>query len=185
MFTSRAEHRLLFNHASAELRLLDHARKNQLVSASRLARIENKQRAIERWIARLEQERSTAALGTWADGIRRDRTGAALPPDLSGEAESIRDNVVYRIAYKGYLEREERQISKMSEVEKLRLPEELNYMQINGLRKESALKLSEIRPMTLGQASRISGVNPADISILLVWMQAGRGGESRKTSTPD
>ena len=78
------------------------------------------------------------------------------------------------MAYRGYLEREERQIEKLSEVEKVRIPENVNYLTISGLRKEGALKLAQMRPMTLGQASRISGVNPADISILLIWIEAGR-----------
>ncbi len=176
MFTSRAEHRLLFNHESAELRLAHHARQYRLVSNSRLARIDRKRASIDVWIGRLERERSTSATGTWADGIRRDRLGAALPPDLVTENSSIRKNVLYKVAYKGYLEREERHIEKLTQTDKIRIPDHINYLSIRGLRKESAGKLTEVRPMTLGQASRISGVNPADISILMVWIEAGRGG---------
>ena len=179
MFTSRAEHRLLFNHGSAELRLFHHARQHRLVSPSRLARIERKLTAVGHWIARLEKEKSLSAPGSWADGIRRDYHGAPVPAELDAETGSIRENVVYRVAYKGYLEREERQIEKFAHVEKIRIPESINYLIINGLRKESALKLADVRPMTLGQASRISGVNPADISILMIWIEAGRGGETR------
>jgi tRNA uridine 5-carboxymethylaminomethyl modification enzyme len=176
MFTSRAEHRLLFNHESAELRLAHHARQYRLVSNSRLARIDRKRASIDVWIGRLERERSTSATGTWADGIRRDRLRAALPPDLMTENASIRKNVLYKVAYKGYLEREERHIEKLTQTDKIRIPDHINYLSISGLRKESAAKLTEVRPMTLGQASRISGVNPADISILMVWIEAGRGG---------
>jgi tRNA uridine 5-carboxymethylaminomethyl modification enzyme len=179
MFTSRAEHRLLFNHASAELRLAHHARQHRLVSTTRLARIEHKRCLIDTWVTRLERERAGAGPGTWADGIRRDRLSAFLPEELMAAHESIRDNVSYRVAYKGYLDREERHISKLEQIEKIRVPECINYMEISGLRKESMLKLSQMRPMTLGQASRISGVNPADISILMVWIEAGRGAKRR------
>jgi tRNA uridine 5-carboxymethylaminomethyl modification enzyme len=177
MFTSRAEHRLLFNHGSAELRLHHHARRHGLLSASRLNRIEEKQKRIEVWVDRLEKERSGAGGGTWAEGIRRDRLTAALPPELASADPSIRENVLYRVAYRGYLEREGRQVAKLGEIEKIRIPDGINYLSISGLRKEGALKLAHVKPMTLGQASRISGVNPADISILLVWIEAGRRGE--------
>ncbi len=182
MFTSRAEHRLLFNHGSAELRLATHARQHRLVSTSRSARIDLKRSRIETWITRLEKERSPSGAGTWADGVRRDRIGAPLPTDLVSDDRSIRENVLYRVAYHGYLAREERHIEKMSHVESVRLPSEINYLTINGLRKESAQKLADVRPMTLGQAGRISGVNPADISILMIWLEAGRGGAVKNLS---
>jgi len=179
MFTSRAEHRLLFNHSSAELRLHHHANQHRLLPISRLHRIAEKRAAIESWVERLERERSGAGEGTWADGIRRNRLTAPLPEELRSANASIRENALYRVAYRGYLEREERQIEKLSEVEKIRTPENINYLTISGLRKESALKLAHVRPMTLGQASRISGVNPADISILLVWIEADRRGRGK------
>ena len=174
MFTSRAEYRLLFNHGSAELRLASHARQQGLISEARLARIEEKKRSIDDWVRRLERERVEGA--TWAERIRRDRA-VALPPELEVAGPAIRDEVVYRVAYQGYLEREQRQIGKLAEVEKIRVPEFINYLTIKGLRKESAQKLAEMRPLTLGQASRISGVNPADISILMVAIAAGREGK--------
>jgi tRNA uridine 5-carboxymethylaminomethyl modification enzyme len=73
------------------------------------------------------------------------------------------------------LEREQRQIEKLREVERIRIPDNFDYLSIRGLRRESALKLQQHRPYTLGQASRISGVNPADISILMILIQTGRG----------
>lgn len=182
MFTSRAEYRLLFNHGSAELRLSHHARAHGLVSASRLARIEAKRDAREGWIARLERERPGGGLGggTWGDLIRRATTGGGalpeLPLELRALPQALQDEVLYRVSYAGYLSREERQIAKLSRVEKIRLPAALDYGAVRGLRRESALKLNQIRPFTLGQASRISGVNPADISILMIYV------ESRTTS---
>jgi tRNA uridine 5-carboxymethylaminomethyl modification enzyme len=178
MFTSRAEHRLLFNHGSAELRLAHVARAHGLISPSRYDRIETKRARIQYWVARLERERPPAANYTWAEGIRRTRVGADLPSDLRAESAAITDEVLYRVSYQGYLIREEKQIEKLSHVEKIRIPPSFNYLSISGLRKESALKLTDVRPLTLGQASRISGVNPADISVLMVWLEAARGHSS-------
>ncbi len=172
MFTSRAEHRLLLNHGSAELRLSGHARAHGLVSAGRLQRIEDKRRAIETWVARLESER--APTGTYAEILRRDLTTSAVPEGLMRAPASVRDEVLYRIRYQGYLAREHRQIEKLAAIESVRIPPETDYAQVRGLRKESSLKLKEIRPSTLGQAARISGVNPADISVLMVWIAAQR-----------
>jgi tRNA uridine 5-carboxymethylaminomethyl modification enzyme len=175
MFTSRAEHRLLFNHGSAELRLARHAEAHGLLSPTRLQRIEAKRQRIQHWINRLEKERGREGPGTWADVIRRGGPTSGFPTDFLSEPKSVQQEVTYRVAYQGYLAREERQIEKMSHVEKIRIPSFLNYLSIRGLRKESALKLTDVRPLTLGQASRISGVNPADIGILMVWIAASRG----------
>ncbi len=173
MFTSRAEHRLLFNHGSAELRLSDHASRHGLISSKRAGRIEQKHRRIVEWVKRLEGERGPA--GTWADRVRRDRNTSQLPPDFFAESKEVRDEVLYRVAYSGYLAREEKQIEKLSHIEKIRLHDSLNYLEIKGLTKESAQKLTQVRPATLGQASRISGVSPADISILMINVEASRG----------
>lgn len=170
MFTSRAEHRLLFNHSSAELRLLHHSAKYKLLEPERIARIEAKAKSISEWSVRLENERGPG--GTWAELIRRSEHPLKLPADFEAEPTVIQDEVTYLVRYKGYLEREQRQIIKLSNVEKIRIPESLDYQKIRGLRRESALKLADIRPSTLGQASRISGVNPADISILMVLIDA-------------
>jgi tRNA uridine 5-carboxymethylaminomethyl modification enzyme len=172
MFTSRAEHRLLFNHGSAELRLLHHARRHGLVSPSRLARIEQKLDRVSQWCARLESERSDAGGGTWGEGIRRGRGGEGLPAAFQSETPAIRAEVLYRVSYQGYLAREARQVEKLAHLEQARLPADANYREMKGLRKESAQKLAQIRPLTLAQASRISGVNPADISVLFIWLEA-------------
>jgi len=169
MFTSRAEHRLLFNHGSAELRLAHHAEAHGLISRARLDRIQAKRNKIADWIRILETQR--IGENTWAEVIRRQRNETQLPSGLRLESAAIRDEVVYRTAYQGYLDREERQIRKRASIQQLRLSSSVNYLSIKGLRKESALKLSDVRPLTVGQASRISGVNPADISVLLVWLE--------------
>jgi len=175
MFTSRAEHRLLFNHGSAEARLLHHARAQSLVSSSRIQRIEQKLADIAHWVAFLEKNRTHG--GSWGDAIRRDRQTATLPEVFLNVPSTIRDEVIYRVGYQGYLAREQRHVEKLSHIDNIRLPSNLNYMTVRGLRRESALKLTEIKPMTLGQASRISGVNPSDIGILMILIQAGRAGE--------
>jgi tRNA uridine 5-carboxymethylaminomethyl modification enzyme len=177
MFTSRAEHRLLLNHGSAELRLLHHAQAHSLVSPGRIARIQAKKTRIAEWIHRLESTRPPrdGNSGTWAERVRRD-SPSDLPAELGSETDAVRQEVMYQVAYKGYIERERKQVAKLSSVDEIRLSSAINYLSIKGLRNESAAKLAEVRPMTLGQASRISGVNPADISVLLVWVesQAGR-----------
>lgn len=176
MFTSRAEHRLLFNHGSAELRLLHHAKAHGLLSASRIAAIEAKQTKIADCIDFLERTRTFG--GTWADAIRRNQSTnipLALPNELMKETVPIREEALYRVAYQGYLDREHRHIEKLAHIDKIRLPADLDYLAVRGLRREGAVKLAEARPLTLGQASRISGVNPSDVSVLMIFMGAGRG----------
>ena len=177
MFTSRAEHRLLFNHGSAELRLVDHAVKHGLLPSVRVDKIRAKQDRISYWVDYLEYHRSSG--GTWGEIIRRDGAQAVLPKNFTMESKPVRDEAFYRISYQGYLAREHRQVEKLAQVEKIKLSKDFNYFSVSGLRKESAQKLSEIKPLTLGQAGRISGVSPADISILMVLLESGRGRESK------
>ena len=172
MFTSRAEHRLLFNHGSSELRLLVHASKHKLLTNNRLEIIKAKLSHITHWENYLETNKTTD--GPWAESIRRDKTTAALPAEFLAESKEIREEVLYRVTYRGYLERERRQIEKMKDVEKIRIPASLDFLAIPGLRREGAQKLQQLRPQNLGQAGRISGVTPADISILMVLLAARR-----------
>ena len=172
MFTSRAEHRLLFNHGSAELRLIEHAKSHKLLSNNRIANISHKLNRVHYWQNYLENTRSGP--GMWAEGIRRDKEIAKLPSELEAETAEIREEVLYRVIYAGYLERELRQVEKLKHAEKIRIPLAMDYAAIPGMRRESALKLAQFRPQNLGQASRISGVNPADISILMIQIAALR-----------
>lgn len=172
MFTSRAEYRLLLNHGSAELRLATHARQHGLLTGSRLDRIEAKRQLIVTWVNRLESTRVEGV--SYATALRRDRA-ASLPAELLAEGREVREEVVYRVVYQGYMERELRQIHKLSHAEQMRIPKDCNYLNIRGLRKECAQKLAEIRPATVGQAGRVSGVNPADLTVLMVAIAAGRG----------
>ena len=171
MFTSRAEHRLLFNHGSAESRLYQHALECNIMSISRLHNIKLKISLIETWQKFLESTKAKG--GTWAEVIRRSEAATALPAEFVSQPREVREEVLYRVRYRGYLEREQRQIEKLDNIEKIRIPSSLDYLAIPALRRESALKLHQFKPQNLGQASRISGVNPADISILMVLIAAG------------
>lgn len=172
MFTSRAEYRLLLNHHSAELRLHGPAARYGLVPPERAARMEAKTATVQAWVKRLEEE--TTRGGTLGDAVRRHESLECLPAEFHDLPRETREEALYRVRYRGYLEREHKQIEKLRHIDKIRIPPELDYSEIRGLRQESVQKLLEIRPQTLGQASRISGVNPADISVLLVALEARR-----------
>jgi tRNA uridine 5-carboxymethylaminomethyl modification enzyme len=108
-------------------------------------------------------------------GVAAPATGmnacvAALPPELQAMPAAERDEVLYRVAYAGYLAREERQIARLADVEKIKIPVDFDFATVRGLRAESQAKLIAARPVTLGQAGRISGVNPADISVLMILL---------------
>lgn len=186
MFTSRAEYRLLFNHASAELRLREHARANGLLGAERLARIDAKAASIEERVRFLEATRAPVGTGMWGDYIRRAATGKGLqaqgegggvealpyPGAFLSDSPEVRGEVLYRVSYAGYLQRELKQIEKFSELEKIRIPGDIDFAAVRGLRLECAQKLAAFKPYTLGQASRISGISPADIGILMVLIES-------------
>ncbi|MFO7724847.1 MAG: FAD-dependent oxidoreductase [Oceanipulchritudo sp.] len=169
MFTSRAEHRLLFNQGSAEIRLLEVAGRYALVPPDRLRRIKEKRDAVEKWVDKFERE--TRSGGTWGDYIRRNGDPEGLPADFHLLPEPTREEVLYRVRYRGYLERELRMVDRLRQTDRIRIPEGFTYKGVPGLRAESALKLEQIRPVNLGQASRISGVNPTDISILMIALK--------------
>jgi tRNA uridine 5-carboxymethylaminomethyl modification enzyme len=175
MFTSRAEYRLLLNHGSAELRLAKHAEEHKLLPSRRLDRIKAKAARIEGWTEYLEANRSEGI--TWAAHIRKEGRGAALPEKFLQDTPQVREEVLYRVGYKGYLEREQREVERLRHVEKIKIPLGMDYLALPGLRRESALKLAQLKPLTLGQASRMSGVNPTDISLLMVAIASGREGE--------
>jgi tRNA uridine 5-carboxymethylaminomethyl modification enzyme len=203
MFTSRAEYRLLFNHGSAELRMLAHAGKYGLVPAERLSRMQAKKNLVDKWTQLFESERVKGT--TLAEKVRRSYTELPDKPPIAGdgceageggESEAIppveprkilpdetpaeflalpagvRDEVIYRVRYRGYLDREMRQVEKMRQLENIAVPADFNYDAVQGLRAESRQKLARVRPVTLAQAQRISGVGPADVSLLLVALRA-------------
>lgn len=169
MFTSRAEYRLLLNHGGAEYRLGEHAARLGLISTARAEKIASKKQAVEKWINKFE-ENGTALKMRRAGGL----TGVSVPSAFMSLSKNAIDEVVYKLVYKGYLERDLRQIEKSSAYENVKIPESLDYSKVLGLRLEAGQKLASVRPSTVAQASRISGVSPADISVLLVHVKASK-----------
>ncbi|MBP3357272.1 MAG: tRNA uridine-5-carboxymethylaminomethyl(34) synthesis enzyme MnmG [Opitutales bacterium] len=169
MFTSRAEYRLLLNHGGAEYRLGEHAARLGLISPARAEKIASKKQAVEKWINKFE-ENGTALKMRRAGGL----TGVSVPSAFMSLSKNAIDEVVYKLVYKGYLERDLRQIEKSSAYENVKIPESLDYSKVLGLRLEAGQKLASVRPSTVAQASRISGVSPADISVLLVHVKASK-----------
>jgi tRNA uridine 5-carboxymethylaminomethyl modification enzyme len=172
MFTSRAEYRLLFNHGSAELRLNSKISNYGLVSPGRLGRIQHKVDRVNHWVEYMEKINITGGIA--GDVLRRniDSTPADLPPSFNSETPEVRAEVLYRVKYKGYLSRELRSARKLHDLDNFKVPAGFDFLKAYGLSKEARQKLADIKPINLGQASRISGVNPADISLLMVLFRA-------------
>lgn len=166
MFTSRAEYRLLFNHGSAELRMLEYAKSFGLLPESRIAKIEEKKLGVENAVKWMETNRRGEQ--TWATLVRRNDPELELPESIAKLPEPVLTEILYRIRYDGYLKREMKQVEKLNSVESILVSKDFDFLTVRGLKKECALKLNQLKPSNLGQASRVSGVNPADVSILMV-----------------
>ena len=199
MMTSRSEYRLLLRQDNADERLTPIGYRVGLIGEERYAAFLEKQRAVALEIERLERTTvapsdevngTLASLGSTpittgvklAELLRRPEiTYAALAP--IDRARPVLDNAALRtvevkVKYAGYIKRELAEVAKHRRLEDKRLPPDIDYSLITGLRLESAEKLARIRPASVGQASRISGVNPADISVLLIWLSL-HGGEGK------
>jgi tRNA uridine 5-carboxymethylaminomethyl modification enzyme len=100
-----------------------------------------------------------------------------LPPDLVAHGEAVLREAIYQVGYAGYLKREQRQIDKLAGAERVKIPLDFDFLGVRGIRRESAQKLAALRPETLGQAGRVSGVSPADITVIMALL-AARGGET-------
>jgi tRNA uridine 5-carboxymethylaminomethyl modification enzyme len=175
MFTSRAEYRLLLNHGSADVRLLDIARDCGLVDCDRIARTEDKLARINFWTGELENMSSGGC--SVADRLRQnfgEIGGVALPQKFLHESRQITDEVIYRVSYAGYIEREHRQIARLKDMEFVKIPPDFCYDSIKSLKAESRQKLKLFRPISLGMAARISGISPTDISTLWVHIERAR-----------
>jgi len=172
MFTSRAEYRLLFNHGSAELRLNSKISNYGLVSPERLGRIQHKVERVNHWVEYMEK--INIAGGIAGDVLRRniDSTPADLPPSFNSETPEVRAEVLYRVKYNGYLSRELRSARKLHDLDNFKVPLGFDFLKAYGLSNEARQKLAAVNPINLGQASRISGVNPADISLLMILFRA-------------
>jgi tRNA uridine 5-carboxymethylaminomethyl modification enzyme len=194
--TSRSEYRLLHRQDNADQRLSHIGAAMGLVSQERLAQVEEKYNAVRREIRRLEsngipasealnamlREKDTAIVENsvrLADLIRRpqityediapfDRERPQLPT-------AVTEEVQIQIKYAGYLQRQEKQVAEFKKEESRLLPPDINYASIAGLRLEAREKLEAIAPVSLGQASRISGVSPADIAVLMIYLEQQGG----------
>lgn len=174
MFTSRAEYRLLFNHGSAELRFLDKVSGFGLLPQSRIEKIKRKKSTIEHWCEMFEK--LTINGGIIGDVLRKnpDSLPCDLPKGFLGLDEAVRDEVLYKTRFRGYLNREEKSIQRMKNFEKIVIPKDFDYEKISCLRFEARQKLKSVKPVTLAQAERISGVNPVDVSLLMVSLRVNK-----------
>jgi len=170
MFTSRAEHRLILRQDNADLRLTPLAHDHGLVDAERWAKLEAKRSDL----ARLREHISTAAFegGRIVQWLRRpDNTFGELPEALrAGFHPELWENVEVDVKYAGYIARQEASIEKLRRSEEKHIPPRIDYQAISGLRVEARQKLDRIRPETIGHASRISGITPADLALLAVYV---------------
>jgi tRNA uridine 5-carboxymethylaminomethyl modification enzyme len=172
MFTSRAEYRLLFNHGSAELRLKSKISNYGLVNQERMARIDAKAERVNHWVEYMEK--INIAGGLAGDVLRKDvnNTPHDLPSSFKSETPEVRAEVLYRVRYRGYLNRELRSARKLHDLDNFKVPAGFDFLKAYGLSKEARQKLAAVNPINLGQASRISGVNPADISLLMILFRS-------------
>ncbi|WP_394237950.1 tRNA uridine-5-carboxymethylaminomethyl(34) synthesis enzyme MnmG [Niallia oryzisoli] len=195
LLTSRAEYRLLLRHDNADLRLTEIGHQIGLISEERYERFTKKKEAIEGEKKRLqnlilkpnqEVQGLIKSVGgsELKDGIRA--SDLLKRPEMSyehieqlakSEAEldsEVKEQVEIQIKYEGYIEKSLQQVERLKKMENKKIPENIDYQAITGLATEARQKLEKIRPLSLAQASRISGVNPADISILLVYLEQGK-----------
>ena len=196
MMTSRSEYRLLLRQDNADRRLCPIGHRIGLVSGERLRAVEAKYEAVEREIRRLTHtgvagsdalndllaRRGTAPVADGArliDLLRRPQVSyddlRPFDPGAPALDKAVREQVEITVKYEGYIRRQQRQVEEFEQLEKHALPDDMDYGGIQGLRLEAREKLGAVRPLNLGQASRISGVSPADIGALMIWLQTHRG----------
>ncbi|MDQ0271963.1 tRNA uridine-5-carboxymethylaminomethyl(34) synthesis enzyme MnmG [Cytobacillus purgationiresistens] len=195
LLTSRAEYRLLLRHDNADLRLTELGYKVGMISEDRYERFLLKKQAIEDEKARLQQLilKPNAEVQTLiqsmggselkdgiraADLLKRPEMNynhiAQLAPAETDLDADVTEQVEIQVKYEGYIEKSLQQVDRLRKMENKKIPDNIDYGDINGLATEARQKLKDVRPLSLAQASRISGVNPADISILLVYLEQGR-----------
>ncbi|MDQ6595339.1 tRNA uridine-5-carboxymethylaminomethyl(34) synthesis enzyme MnmG [Bacillus salipaludis] len=195
LLTSRAEYRLLLRHDNADLRLSEVGHEIGLIREERYQHFLAKKEAIELekkrlWSSIIKPSKEVQDLiksqggSELKDGIRAsdllkrpemsyEHIEGLTPSDVTLDTE-IKEQVEIQIKYEGYIEKSLQQVDRLKKMENKKIPENIDYDAINGLATEARQKLKKIKPLSIAQASRISGVNPADISILLVYLEQGR-----------
>ena len=192
MMTSRAEYRLLLRQDNADLRLTKIGHEVGLIDDSRYEKLLIKEKMIEKEIQRLqhttiggkkevqkllEQYGSTLLQSgsTLADLLKRPELSydilAPIDEDRQNLPEDVCEQVNISLKYEGYITRQQKQVAQYQKLENRKIPEDIDYTKVNSLRKEAVQKLDDLRPISVGQASRISGVSPADISVLLIYLE--------------
>ena len=173
MMTSRTEYRMLHRQDNADRRLYPIGHAIGLVSDERMAAVEEKYAAVDREIKRLTH--TGTAEGRLVDLLRRPENTyhslAAVDPNRPELSTEVTEAVEISVKYQGYIDRQLRQVAEQRKMEDRPLPADLDYLSMEGLRLEARQKLDQIRPLNLGQASRISGVSPADIAVLMVALE--------------
>ena len=179
MMTSRTEYRLLHRQDNADRRLCPVGHAIGLISGERYQRVVDKYAAVDREIKRLEH--TGTAEGRLCDLLRRPENTyeslAGADPDRRPLPTAVTEAVEIAVKYQGYIDRQLRQVAEQRKMESRPLPPDLDYLSMQGLRTEARQKLDKIRPLNLGQASRISGVSPADIAALMIHLERPQGGE--------